>query len=178
MVGVFALAWYNLLYTPLKTKTSLVLLLGALGGALPPLLGWIASGASPFTPRAVYLYLLLILWQVPHFCCLALRDDLACQRSGLTIIPVNWTKGQIIRQIRLWSLSVGVLLLGALPLALLQSPLARGLICLLALWSVGWALQLRGNETPMHCGSATGMRLNLLLATSLCLIAIDPFLAS
>lgn len=171
--GLFALGWYNLLYTPLKSHTSLVLFIGALGGALPPLLGWLTSGASPLEPRAVHLYLLLILWQVPHFWCLSLRDGLSCQQAGLTVVPRNWDSVQLIRQIRHWSLALGALLLCALPLTLLHSWYSKLLLVCLSLWCFSWALRWRKQHEVRRWATATGIKLHLLLAGSLLLISID-----
>jgi len=149
LLGLSAIAWYNLLYTPLKRRSSLALLLGALGGALPPLLGWVAAGASPLEPRALHLYLLLILWQVPHFWCLSLRDGLRCRQAGLAIIPRGWNDAQLMRQVRLWSLAVGTLLLSALPLALLHDFGLRVVATVLALWMLLWAFRL-SPPRPAH----------------------------
>jgi len=176
LIGLAATAWYNLLYTPLKRRSSLALLLGALGGALPPLLGWVAAGASPLEPRALHLYLLLILWQVPHFWCLSLRDGLRCRQAGLAIIPRGWDTAQLMRQVRLWSLAFGTLLLTALPLALLHSFGLRLTAGSLSLWLLLWAFRRRGLRTPEGWAAATGIRLNLLLLGALVLISLDPLL--
>ncbi len=175
-IGAAAVAWYNLLYTPLKKRSSLALLVGALGGAAPPLLGWVASGASPFEPRAVHLYLLLVLWQVPHFCCLSLRDNLRCQQIGLKIIPRQWNTFQVIRQVRLWTLGLGVLLLGSLPLALLHSTPGKLLALGLALWCASLFIAGQRSCDTRQWATATGLKLHVVLAGSLLLLAIDPLI--
>lgn len=73
------LALYNGLYTPLKRRTPLAILVGGLAGALPPLLGWAAAGGSLLDPRALLLGVIFYLWQVPHFGLLARlhREDFA-----------------------------------------------------------------------------------------------------
>lgn len=175
-VGAAAVAWYNLLYTPLKRRSSLALLVGALGGAAPPLLGWVASGASPFEPRAVHLYLLLVLWQVPHFCCLSLRDNLRCQQVGLKVIPRQWNAFQVVRQVRLWSLGLATLLLGTLPLAQLHSTPGRLLVLTLALWCASLFVTNNHSRDTRRWAAATGVKLHMVLAGALLLFSIDPLI--
>ena len=67
LLGAAALAWYLAVYTPLKRRTSLALALGAVCGAVPPLIGWCLAGGSPADYRAMLLAGLLYLWQIPHF---------------------------------------------------------------------------------------------------------------
>ena len=82
----FALASYVFLYTPLKRKTTLNTLVGAVPGAMPPVIGWTAVTNS-FDPAAAVLFAVLFLWQVPHFLAIAwiYRDDYA--RAGFCMLP-------------------------------------------------------------------------------------------
>jgi heme o synthase len=87
-----AVAWvtwasYLFLYTPLKTRTSLSTLVGALPGALPPVIGW-AAARGQLEPGAFVLFAILFLWQIPHFLAIAwiYREDYA--RGGLPMLPV------------------------------------------------------------------------------------------
>jgi protoheme IX farnesyltransferase len=82
-----ALAVYVFLYTPLKQKTTLNTLVGAVPGAMPPVIGWTAVTNS-LDPAAVVLFAVLFLWQVPHFLAIAwiYRDDYT--RAGLCMLPV------------------------------------------------------------------------------------------
>jgi protoheme IX farnesyltransferase len=79
---------YVLVYTPLKRRTSLSTLVGAVPGALPILGGWTATGTALGVP-AWSLFGIMFLWQLPHFLALAwlFRDDYA--RAGLRILSVG-----------------------------------------------------------------------------------------
>jgi protoheme IX farnesyltransferase len=66
-LGGAALAWYLGVYTPLKRHTSFAPVVGALCGAVTPLIGWNAAGGDPRDFRVVLLAGLLYLWQIPHF---------------------------------------------------------------------------------------------------------------
>jgi protoheme IX farnesyltransferase len=78
---------YVFLYTPLKRRTTLNTLVGAVPGALPPVIGWAAVRGS-LDPQALALFLIIFFWQVPHFLAIAwiYRDDYA--RAGLRMLPV------------------------------------------------------------------------------------------
>jgi protoheme IX farnesyltransferase len=87
VVAGFAFLSYVFIYTPLKKKTSLNTLVGAVPGALPPVIGWTAVTGS-FDPEAAALFLIVFLWQVPHFLAIAriYRDEYA--RAGMRMLPV------------------------------------------------------------------------------------------
>ncbi|MCI0677045.1 MAG: heme o synthase [Phycisphaerales bacterium] len=77
---------YSLLYTPMKTRTALNTLVGAVCGAIPPMIGWVAVTGS-LDPGAWSLAAILFVWQIPHFLALAwmYRDDY--QRGGFAMLP-------------------------------------------------------------------------------------------
>jgi protoheme IX farnesyltransferase len=74
-------------YTPLKMKTSLCSIVGAVSGALPPVVGWVAARGT-FESEVWILFAMLFLWQIPHSLAIArlYRDDYA--RAGFRILPV------------------------------------------------------------------------------------------
>ena len=86
-LAVLTLASYLFIYTPLKRKTPLCTLVGAIPGAMPPLIGWAAASGTIVSGKAWVLYALLFLWQFPHFMAIAwmYREDYA--RAGYLIFP-------------------------------------------------------------------------------------------
>jgi heme o synthase len=87
LLAVITLVAYLFMYTPLKRKTPLSTVAGALPGAVPPVIGWVAAGGSIASPKAWILYSLLFLWQFPHFMAIAwmYREDYA--RAGYRLLP-------------------------------------------------------------------------------------------
>jgi heme o synthase len=85
-LAFLTLALYVAAYTPLKRHTALSTAVGAIPGALPPVLGWTASGA-PLGWEAFSLFAVLFLWQFPHFLAIAwlYRDDY--RAAGLRMLP-------------------------------------------------------------------------------------------
>ncbi len=79
-LGALTLITYLFIYTPMKRRSTLNTLVGAVSGALPPVIGWVGAVAGPdeathrifrwqhcFDPQALFLFALLFLWQMPHF---------------------------------------------------------------------------------------------------------------
>ena len=87
LLGLVTLGLYLFIYTPLKQKSHLSTVIGALPGAMPPLLGYAASHGS-LTPEAWTLFAILFIWQFPHFLAIAwmYREDYA--RAGIRMLPV------------------------------------------------------------------------------------------
>jgi protoheme IX farnesyltransferase len=104
LCGLGVIVGYLLLYTPLKTRTSLSTAVGAFPGAVPPLLGW-AAASNTVGLEAWVLFAILFLWQFPHFFAIAwmYREDYA--RAGILMLPVVEPEGRLTgQQIVLWTL--------------------------------------------------------------------------
>jgi heme o synthase len=86
LLAISTLLSYLFIYTPLKRKTPLCTMIGAIPGAMPTLIGWAGTGA-PINRQALLLFGVLFLWQFPHFLAIALmyRDDYS--RAGYRMLP-------------------------------------------------------------------------------------------
>ena len=104
LVAALSFVSYLALYTPLKRRTTLNTLVGAVPGALPPVIGWVAVRGR-VDAGALVLFLIVFLWQVPHFLAIAwmYRDQYA--RAGLRVLPAADPRGtQTARQMVLYTL--------------------------------------------------------------------------
>jgi protoheme IX farnesyltransferase len=92
-VTAFTFASYVFIYTPLKRRTSLNTLIGAVPGALPPVIGWVAVRGE-LDAGAFALFLIVFVWQIPHFLAIAwmYRDQYA--GAGLRMLTVGDRKGE------------------------------------------------------------------------------------
>ncbi|HXG53320.1 MAG TPA: heme o synthase [candidate division Zixibacteria bacterium] len=92
-VAAFIAATYLFLYTPMKRRSPLSVMIGAVPGALPPVIGWVAARGR-FDIDAWVLFAIMFLWQVPHTLAIArlYRDDYA--RAGIQFLPVIDPDGQ------------------------------------------------------------------------------------
>ena len=86
-LGALTIASYVFLYTPMKRWTTLCTVVGAVPGAIPPMMGWTAA-TDALSPEAWALFGILFFWQMPHFLAIAIlyRDDYA--RGGFKMLPV------------------------------------------------------------------------------------------
>ena len=86
LVGASALVTYVAIYTPMKQKSPAALLVGAVPGALPPLMGWTAVTGRIDTP-AIVLFGILFLWQLPHFIAISLFRKRDYSNAGMKVLP-------------------------------------------------------------------------------------------
>jgi protoheme IX farnesyltransferase len=95
LLSVLTLLGYLFLYTPLKRKTPLCTLIGAIAGATPPLIGW-AAACGRLDGNAWLLFAIVFLWQFPHFMAIAwiYREDYA--RAGYIVLPAGRSKDRVV----------------------------------------------------------------------------------
>lgn len=87
VLGLLTWALYVCVYTPLKPRTALNTVVGAVAGALPVLMGWSATGAA-WDLRAACLFTILFLWQFPHFMAIAWIYRQQYERGGMKMLSV------------------------------------------------------------------------------------------
>jgi protoheme IX farnesyltransferase len=93
LLAMLTLLSYNIVYTPMKRRSRLATLVGAVPGALPPLIGW-AAAAGALTPGAWALFAIVFVWQIPHFMAIAwlYREDFG--RAQFPLLPVVHPDGR------------------------------------------------------------------------------------
>ncbi len=97
ILGLIVFIGYVLLYTPLKTRTSASTAIGAIPGALPPMMGWTAA-SNEITLGAWILFAMLFLWQFPHFLAIAWMYREQYGKAGILMLPVVEPEGKITAQ--------------------------------------------------------------------------------
>jgi protoheme IX farnesyltransferase len=92
LVAFATIASYALVYTPLKRRTSLATVIGAVPGALPPMIGWAAASGS-LSIEAWVLFAIVFVWQMPHVLAISwmYREDY--ERGGIRVLPVEEPDG-------------------------------------------------------------------------------------
>ena len=176
--GLLSVILYALVYTPLKTKTSLSVFVGAFPGAIPFMLGWVGATGS-FGIEAGTLFMIQFFWQFPHFWAIGwfLYEDY--QKAGFFMLPTGKRDRGTATQIVLYSIWTVLASLipafhvtGALSLSL-PSALIIGL---LGLWFIWAAIRLYRNPSEI-----VARRLMLVSVTYITLLQIifvaDKFLS-
>ncbi|MFO1463857.1 MAG: heme o synthase [bacterium] len=114
-LGALSLASYVLFYTPLKRKSSLALWVGAIPGAMPPLLGWTSvTGSIALAP--LVLFAMIFFWQIPHFLAIGLfrKDEYA--RAGIRVYTLEAEERAVLWQIVMNTLALVAVSLLLIPL--------------------------------------------------------------
>lgn len=107
LVAVATLVSYVFCYTPLKRRTSFAAVVGAVPGALPPMIGWAASRGSISELGGWSLFLIMFVWQLPHVLAISwmYRDEYG--RAGIPVLPVVDTTGAMTgRQAVVWAVTL------------------------------------------------------------------------
>jgi protoheme IX farnesyltransferase len=146
LLGWVALCSYVLAYTPLKRVTTWSLHVGAVPGAMPPLIGW-ASVTGALSREAFALFAILFVWQLPHFLAIATFRAPEYERAGLKVLPNVSGRAATERSIIFYSVLLGLVALA--PWALGMAGLGYGLTALVcSLAFLGVALHGRGRLEP------------------------------
>ena len=91
LLSFFSLIIYTFLYTPLKKVGPIAVFVGAIPGALPPLIGWAAS-TNEIPLEALIIFSIQFIWQFPHFWAIAWVSDDDYKKAGFKLLPNNGKK--------------------------------------------------------------------------------------
>src|SRR5262245_20718589 len=155
VLALATMASYLLIYTPLKRKTPLCVLIGALPGAAPPLIRW-AGATGSLSAEAWLLYAMVFLWQFPHFMAIAwmYRDDY--HRAGYRVLP----RGHSMAVFALTQIMIPLLVL--VPLSLTPVVLGRaGFVYFVTALVLGAGFIYRADRLAVDRSNATARRLLL-----------------
>ena len=177
MFGAISVFLYTCAYTPLKTVTPLSVFVGAIPGAIPFMLGWVAATGS-FGIEPGILFMIQFFWQFPHFWAIGwmMHDDY--QKAGINMLPTgkpgNATALQIILY-TLWTIVISIVpvfgISGALHLSIMAA-VAVVLVGLLLLWA---GLRLYRNHAEVNAKKL--MFVSIVYITSIQWIyVLDKFL--
>ena len=111
MTGLIGVCFYNLIYTPLKRRTTLAIVPGAVCGVLPILIGWMAAGGGLASPKVWILVVVLGVWQLPHFWLVVLASRGDYRESGIPNMLRVVSVQQLDKLVFVWVTSFAVLTL-------------------------------------------------------------------
>ncbi|MGQ1786977.1 MULTISPECIES: protoheme IX farnesyltransferase [unclassified Saccharicrinis] len=103
--GWIGLFWYNVIYTPMKTRSAFSVFPGAIVGAIPPIAGWVAAGGSIIDARIHFVAFFFFLGQMPHFWLLVLKYKEQYKKAGFPVITDVLSKKQVVRINLIWFLA-------------------------------------------------------------------------
>ena len=108
VLAIFTLLWYNGIYTPLKRITPWAILPGAVVGAIPPAIGWVAAGGTLLHPHIIFLSFFFFIGQIPHFWLILLRYGEDYHKAGFPSITSTFNTEQISRLTFVWTTATAI----------------------------------------------------------------------
>jgi heme o synthase len=152
VLATLTLLIYLFVYTPLKRKTPMCVLVGAFPGAMPPLIGW-AAFSGRLNVEAAILYTVLFLWQFPHFMAIAwmYREDY--ERAGYLVLPKGNARVPFVILETLFPL------LALVAISLMQSPTRHAMIFYCAAVLLGEGFLFFGLEFVVQRSRVAARRL-------------------
>ncbi|CAI8245895.1 MAG: Protoheme IX farnesyltransferase 1 [Formosa sp. Hel1_33_131] len=149
MFGAISICLYTSAYTPLKTKTPLSVFVGAIPGAIPFMLGWVAA-TGKFGIEPGVLFMLQFFWQFPHFWAIGwfLHEDY--QKAGFNMLPTGKRdKGTALQAIIyiVWTILISIIPVFGFTGQLQLSIVATLLVFACGLWFLYYGFQLFKNQT-------------------------------
>tara|TARA_B100000809_G_scaffold22902_1_gene20063 strand:+ start:31047 stop:31958 length:912 start_codon:yes stop_codon:yes gene_type:complete len=103
LFGAISIFIYTSVYTPLKPVTPLCVFVGAIPGAIPFMLGWVAA-TNNFGMEAGFLFLIQFFWQFPHFWAIGWLQDEEYKKAGFNMLPMGRKDNGAVRQIILYTI--------------------------------------------------------------------------
>ena len=108
LLGLLAVTWYNLIYTNLKRKTAFAAVPGAIIGAIPPVIGWVAAGGEILDYRILVVAFFFFIGQIPHFWLILLKYGKEYEKAGFPSLTKIFNDVQIERLTFTWIVAVTV----------------------------------------------------------------------
>lgn len=137
LLGLLNIVFYNLVYTPLKTKSQYAVLPGALVGAIPPMMGWSAAGGILTEKPILFFATFMFLWQMPHFWLLAIKYRKDYENAGFLMLTKKVEEFKVKQLVFFWGFITSLFLMG-FPIFFKDSPIATTV--LLVLLNIGFII--------------------------------------
>jgi protoheme IX farnesyltransferase len=176
-LGLFSVAWYNGVYTYLKRVTAFAAVPGALVGALPPVIGFVAAGGDPVDPLILLVASFFFIWQVPHFWLLLILWGEEVGAAGRPSLGRVFDAAQLRRVTFVWMLAAaaGAAVLAALARGRVGIP-AGVVLVVLAAGMAGGAFPVLRPPPPADPDGPyrrAFVRINLFVLGILLVLALD-----
>ncbi len=176
ILGLTALIWYNIIYTPLKKKYVLAVVPGSVIGAIPPLIGWVSAGGDPLASQALALALFFFIWQIPHFWLLLMLYGKDYEKAGFPTLTNVFNNDQLSRITFIWiaALSASCLLI---PVFDISSHIFTTLILLaLGIWLVWDSRGILNEAIERVVFRKAFLKINLYVLAVVFLLSFDKLI--
>ncbi len=177
LIGLFTIFWYNGVYTYSKRITAFAVVPGAITGALPPLIGWVAAGGGLWDKPIVFIGFLLFTGQIPHFWLLILKYGEEYKKAGIPNLTDFFSHAQIKRLTFIWVVTSAIAAVFLCYFEIIKTRLITGILILasaLLIFRFSELLRIHGEKYNYRKYSIT---LDLYFLLVLVLLISDRIIA-
>ena len=174
VLGLFAMFWYNGVYTPLKRKSPFAAIPGALIGAIPPLIGWVSGkGLFSLDPQILAISFFFFIWQVPHFWLLLLNSGRDYEKAGLPSLTKVFSSAQLRRITFMWIFATAAACMIIPLFGIVESHVIHGSLFLVAFWLMWKSLKLLSGHPHPSSSQFIFKTINSYAVLVIILITLD-----
>ena len=175
ILGLLNVVIYNLIYTPLKVRSPLSILPGAVVGAVPPMIGWSSTGGSLLHPTIIYIAIFMFLWQLPHFWLLLIKFGKEYEKAGFSSISRYFNTHQIKHIVFFWA-GITSLFLFFFPIFNIQLPkVLAGILIFSNLFFIGWFYRLIYGKEEKKAIRGAFILINSYMMVAMIIFVINSF---
>ena len=142
LIGFFTIFWYNVIYTYFKRITAFAVVPGAITGALPPLIGWVAAGGGLWDKPIIFIEFLIFIGQIPHFWLLILKYGQEYRQAGFPSLTDIFNSDQIKRLTFAWVISSVVAALFLCYFEIIENTMIIVILVLISIYIIWQFLEL------------------------------------
>lgn len=174
-IFMFAFIWYNAMYTPLKKKSALAVVPGAILGVIPPAIGWLVAGHSLMELEFIALALYYFIWQVPHFWLLVMLFHGDYKEGGYPTAMKLFGQASLQRLTFVWlifTIQAGIFMVSVFEV---YSMITIGLSVLVGLWAFVSSLELLNAKFELTNARRVFWKINASFLAIVILLSIDEY---
>ncbi|PHS34596.1 MAG: hypothetical protein COA92_01485 [Sulfurovum sp.] len=174
-IFMFAFIWYNAMYTPLKKKSALAVVPGAILGVIPPAIGWLVAGHSLMELEFIALALYYFIWQVPHFWLLVMLFHGDYKEGGYPTAMKLFGQASLQRLTFVWlvfTIQAGIFMVSVFEV---YSMITIGLSVLVGLWAFVSSLELLNVKFELTNARRVFWKINASFLAIVILLSIDEY---
>ena len=172
---LFAFIWYNAVYTPLKKKSALAVVPGAILGVIPPAIGWLTAGHSLMELEFISIALFYFIWQVPHFWLLVMLFYGDYKDGGYPTAMRLFGQASLQRLTFVWvifTIQAGIFMVSVFEVY----PVTMALAALVGIWIFISSLELLRDRFELKNARAVFWKFNVAFLAIVILVSIDEYI--
>lgn len=172
---MFAFIWYNIVYTPLKKKSALAVVPGAILGVIPPAIGWLTAGHSLMELEFISIALFYFIWQVPHFWLLVMLFYGDYKDGGYPTAMRLFGQASLQRLTFVWvifTIQAGIFMVSVFKVY----PVTIGLAVVVGIWIFISSLELLRDRFELKNARSVFWKFNVAFLATVILVSVDEYI--